>query len=100
MQSQNPPAHMPDPVQPQNPPAHVPDLMHLPNPILPPASPAPKEDAEAHLLRTNDWMEIHNFPDVTKVQRFCLTLTGKARLCYETLRPIAVDWIGLQECFR
>ena len=34
------------------------------------------EDAEAHLLRTNEWMETHNFPDDAKVWRFCLTLTG------------------------
>ena len=54
----------------------------------------------AHLLRTNDWMETHNFPDDTKVQRFCLTLTGGARLWYETLRPIQIDWAALQEHFR
>ena len=59
----------------------------------------PEEDAEAHLLRTNDWMETHNFPEVAKVQMFCLTLTGEARLWYETLRPIEVDWTGLQEYF-
>ena len=45
-------------------------------------------------------METHNIPEVTKVQRFCLTLTGEARLWYETLRPIEIDWIGLQVCFR
>ena len=33
-------------------------------------------------------------------QRFCLTLTGEARLWYEILRPIVGDWTGLQECFR
>ena len=38
----------------------------------------PKEDIEAHLLRTNDWIETHNFPGVAKVQRFCLTLRGEA----------------------
>ena len=27
----------------------------------------PEEDAEAHLLRTNDWMETHNFPEEVKV---------------------------------
>ena len=43
---------------------------------------------------------IHNVPEVAKVQRFCLTLTGEARLWYETLRPIEVDWTGLQEHFR
>ena len=58
----------------------------------------PEENAEAHLLTTNDWIETHNFPEVAKVQRFSLTLTGEARLWYQTLRPIEVDWIGLQEC--
>ena len=46
---------------------------------------------EAHLLRTNDWMETHNFPEVAKLQRSHLTLTGKARLWFETLQPIEVD---------
>ena len=45
-------------------------------------------------------MEIHNFPEDAKVQRFCLTLTGEARLWYETLKPTVGDWTGLQECFR
>ena len=40
----------------------------------------PEEDVEEHLLRTNDWMETHNFPDDQKVRRFCLTLMGEARL--------------------
>ena len=60
----------------------------------------PEEDAEAYLLRTNDWMETHNFPDLAKVQRFRLTLTSESRLWNETLRPIEVDWTGLQEHFR
>ena len=106
-----PPAHVPDPVQLQLPPVHV------PNPMLPPAPPIqipqlnwsyfkpecsekPEENAEAHLLRRNDWMETHNYPEVAKLQRFCLILTSEARLWYETLRPIAVDWTGLQESFR
>ena len=46
------------------------------------------EDAVAHLLRTNDWMGMHNFPNGQKVRRFCLTLTGKARLRYETIRHV------------
>ena len=45
-------------------------------------------------------METHNFPEVTKVQRFYLTHTSEARLWYETLRPIDIDWTGLQEHFR
>ena len=30
------------------------------------------EDAEAHLLHTNDWMIAHHFVEGVKVQRFCL----------------------------
>ena len=60
----------------------------------------PEEDAIAHLFRTNNWMETHNFPEDEKVQRFCLTLTGEARLWHETLGPIEVDWTGIQEHFR
>ena len=48
-------------------------------------------------------METHNFPDETKVQRLqrlCLTLTEEARLWYESLKPIVVDWQGLQDQFR
>ena len=57
-------------------------------------------DAEAHLLRMNDWMETHTFPEGVKVQRFCLTLVGEAGLWYESLRPINIDWQGLQNQFR
>ena len=39
-------------------------------------------------------------PEVAKVQRFHLTLTGETRLWYESLGPIVVDWTGLQEHFR
>ena len=60
----------------------------------------PDKDAEAHLLRTNDWMDTHRFQDNDKVQKVWLTLTGKARLWYESLRLINVDWLGLQNTFR
>ena len=60
----------------------------------------PKEDAEAHLLRTNDWMRTHNFDEDMKVQRFCLTLLGEARLWYDTLNPITNVWPALQNNFR
>ena len=49
---------------------------------------------------TNNWMDTHGFQDHVKVQRFCLTLTGKARLWYESLRPLNIDWVGLQNIFR
>ena len=45
-------------------------------------------------------METHDFPDDTKVRRFCETLTGEARLWYETLRAVQLDWAALQEHFQ
>ena len=60
----------------------------------------PDEDTEEHLLHTNDWMNAHHFVEDVKVQRFCLTLLGEARLWYQFLEPINVDWQGLQNLFR
>ena len=57
------------------------------------------EDTEAHLLCTNDWMNAHHSTDGVKVQRFCLTLLDEARLWYQSLEPINVDWQGLQNLF-
>ena len=34
------------------------------------------------------------------ISRRCLTLVGEAQLWYESLRPINVDWIGLQNQFK
>ena len=48
----------------------------------------------------NDWMGTHQFKEGVKVQHICLTLIGEARLWYESLRPINVDWIRLQNQFR
>ena len=45
-------------------------------------------------------MDTHAFPECVKVQQFCLTLEGEARLWYESFRPINVDWLGLQNQFR
>ena len=58
------------------------------------------EDVKAHLLRPNDWMTTHDFPDGVNVQRFCLTLTGEDRNWYATLEPIAMTWPELQNQFR
>ena len=59
-----------------------------------------EEDAAMHLLKMNDWMDTYNFPIDIKVRRFCLTLTGEARLWYESLKPIDMDWNALQTHFR
>ena len=48
----------------------------------------PEEDAEAYLLHSNDWMNAHHFDEDIKVQRFCLTLLGEARLLYHCLEPL------------
>ena len=60
----------------------------------------PDEDAETHLLHTNDWMNSDHFIDSVRVQPICLTLLGKTRLWYQLLEPINVDWPGLQNIFR
>ena len=99
-QVQDPVQEVQDPVQP----AQV--LVQPSQPPLnwsyfkPEFSGKPEGDVEAHLLRTHDWMKTHNFPDEAKVQRFCLTLMGEARLWYESLKPIVVDWQRLQDQFR
>ena len=41
-------------------------------------------------------MDTHAFPEGVKVQRICLSLVGEARLWYESLSPINLDWNGLQ----
>ena len=97
----------------QNPPSHNP---FLPNaPIVPGVPQRPQlhwshfklkyagkleEDAEAHLLKMNDWMDTHDFQNQVKVQRFCLTLVGEARLRYESLRLINANWEDLQHMCR
>ena len=60
----------------------------------------PEEDAEAHLLCTNNWMNAHHFLEGAKVKRFFLTLLGEARLWYQSLEPINIDWQGLENVFR
>ena len=61
----------------------------------------PEEDAEAHLLHSNDWMNVHCFNEDIKVQRFCLTLLGEARVWYHSLEPPEdTTWAQLQNVFR
>ena len=45
-------------------------------------------------------MNAHHFLEEIKVRRFCLTLIGEARLWYQSLEPIKVDWQGVQDLFR
>ena len=91
-----PPALQPPPVAPAAPPAPPVQLLAPPAQQSQPQIPhmkwccfkpeytgKPEEDAEAHLLRINDWMETHAFPEAAKVQRVCLTLVGEGTLWYE-----------------
>ena len=75
-------------------PADVPQLSWLH--FKPEFADKPDEDAEAHLLRMNDWMDTHVFQESVKDQHFCLTLVGEARFWYESLKPIKVDRIMLK----
>ena len=61
----------------------------------------PEEDVEAHLLHSNDWMNAHHFKEDVKVQRFCLTLLGEARLWFQSIEPLEnTTWPQLQNLFR
>ena len=61
----------------------------------------PEEDAEAHLLCSNDLMNAHHFNDGVEVQRFCLTLLGEARLWFHYSEPLeGTTWPQLQNLFR
>ena len=56
---------------------------------------------EAHLLHSNDWMNAHNLNEDVKVQRFCLTLLGEARLWFQSIEPLEnTTWPQLQNLFR
>ena len=93
-----PPAQPVQPPIPQTQPVHVPQLNW--SHFKPEFAGKPDDDVEAHLLRINDWMDTHQFQEGVKVQCFCLTLVGEARLWYESLRPININCIGLQNQFR
>ena len=69
-------------------------------PFKPEFSGIPDEDAETHLLHINDWITTCHFVEEVKFQRFSLTLLGEARLWYQSLEPINVNWQGLQNLFR
>ena len=58
------PPIQPIPPQPLQP-AHIPQLNWLH--FKPEFTGKPDEDAEAHLLRTNDWMDTHAFQEGVKV---------------------------------
>ena len=70
----------PVPQAPQQPIQKVQQMPHLSLSHIKPEFSGKPEGAEAHLLRTNNWMNTNQFQEGVKVQRFCLTLVGEARL--------------------
>ena len=61
----------------------------------------PEEDVEASLPHSNDWMNAHHFNEDIKVQRFCPTLLGEARLWFQSIEPLGnATWPQLQNLFR
>ena len=70
-------------------PVHVPQLNG--SHFKPEFAGKPDEDEEAHLLRTNYWMDSHQFHKGVKVKHFCLILVGEATSWYKSLRPINID---------
>ena len=70
-QQPTPPPPPADPAVPQAPQQLGQQLGHLNWYYFKPEfSVKPDEDAEAHLLHTNDWMNAHHFVKGVKVQRF------------------------------
>ena len=73
-----PPASPVQPLAPHMQPA-VPPIQPAAPPVQPGSMPQlnwshfKPEFVEAHLLRANDWMDTHAFPEGVKVQRLCLT---------------------------
>ena len=97
----SPPADQPEPQAPQQPAQPAQQVVHLNwSHFKPEFSRKSDEDVEAHLHCTNVWMNAHHFIEGVKVQRFCPTLLGEARLWYHSLEPINVNWQGLQNLFR
>ena len=45
-------------------------------------------------------MDTYAFQEGIKVQNLSFVLIGEARLWYKSIRPIALDWNGLQTQFR
>ena len=87
------------PVKPQGPmgpvvPAYM--NLHVKCPIF---STKDDEDAESHLLYSDDWMNSHGIVEGVKCVRFHLTLGCDSHLWYESITPVANDWNNLQRLF-
>ena len=70
--------------------------LHVKFPIFPAK---PDEDAESHLICSNDRMNSKGIVEEWKCARFCLTLAANAHLWYESINPVDNDWLNLQKLF-
>ena len=68
--------------------------LHVKCPIL---SAKDDEDAESHLLHSNDRMNKQGIREHVKWYMFCLTLDGD--LCYKSMTPMSNNWNHLQGPF-
>ena len=57
------------------------------------------EDAESHLLYSNNLMNSQGLVEEEKCASFCLTSAQDAHLWDESIHPVDNDWINLQELF-
>ena len=48
----------------------------------------PEEDAEAHLLCSNDWMNTHHFIDGVKIPKILSYITRRSKLWFQSLEPL------------
>ena len=52
-------------------------------------------------MHSNDWINAHYFHEDVKVQRYCPTLLGEARLWFQSIEPLGnTTWPQLQNLFR
>ena len=57
------------------------------------------EDAQSHLLCSNDWMNSHGSTKDIKFGRFCLISGSDAYLQYDSITSVGKDWNHLQGLF-
>ena len=57
------------------------------------------ENAESHLLHSDDWMNSKGVAEDAKCDQLYFTLDGNTCLCYEPITPVGNDWNHVQRLF-
>ena len=96
------PAPQPPPVQPVQLPAppnqHIltQPIQHMPqvnwSHFKPEFAGKPGEDAEAHLLRTNDWMDTHTFQEGVKSPMFLSYIDEGSKIMVSVIKTYKFRW--------